>query len=224
MAGQMTFSYSKYAFICIISVTVWIIFKKSIYTTLRLTIFKSVAAAPVLVLPTDFFIHLKCPQTNKLMRLLVLFAFSLSGGFFYVSSSQFFCRLLSDLSKNNSGNRFWLLPLTDHIPCGFFISLHSFIHFTFFLTIHLMSFLVFIQATHSTTRVTFQVNLRLGFACPGVLQMNAISFLANLHAKADSLSCLWEGEWGWLMVFHLRLLSLQHPHFIWNFHLPHPLF
>lgn len=204
--------------------TIWIIFNKSIYTILRPAIFKSSAAAPVLLLLTYFFIYLKCPQTNKLMHILIIFAFYLSGGFFHdVSSSHFF--LSSQWpEQNSSGNHFWLFPLTDHISCGFFISLRSLIHFTFFLTVYLISFLVFIQATHSTTRFIVQVNPRLGFACPDVLQTNAISFLANLYAKADSLSCLWEGEWGWRMVFHLRLLSLQHPHFIWNFHLPHPLF
>lgn len=205
--------------------TIWIIFNKSIYTILRPAIFKSSAAAPVLLLLTYFFIYLKCPQTNKLMHILIIFAFYLSGGFFHdVSSSHFFLSSTQWPEQNSSGNHFWLFPLTDYISCGFFISLRSLIHFTFFLTVCLISFLVFIQATHSTTRFIVQVNPRLGFACPDVLQTNAISFLANLYAKADSLSCLWEGEWGWRMVFHLRLLSLQHPHFIWNFHLSHPLF
>lgn len=129
MTWQMTFSYSKYALICIISMTIWIIFNRPIYITLRPTIFKSSAAAPVLLLLTYFFIYLKCPQTDKLMHLLIIFAFYLSGGFFHdVSSSYFFCHLLSDLSKTVQGiiSDSSLSLTTFHVVSSYHF-IHSFI-------------------------------------------------------------------------------------------------
>lgn len=128
-ASTWLFSILNMHSVYIIPITIWIIFNKFIHTTLRLMIFKSSFAAQTLLLSfLSFYLYLKFLQTYKHVH-AITFALYLYGSFFRnFYFSQFFCHLLSDLSKKQS--RVILdssLSLTTSCVVSYYLLIHHFI-------------------------------------------------------------------------------------------------